>query len=337
MPSTYTSKGYELQATGEHTDTWGTVANSNFSLIDSNLAGYLSVATTGGTTTLTSGQYANFGFSITGVLTSNATIVFPDTSGFYIVSNLTTGSYTVTVKTSTGTGIAIPQSGRALIFSDGTNMNLGFDNIVGNTTGDLKHRFGTGALTGWVLCNSTTIGSAASSATQRANADCQALYYLLWDAGFVPTGGRGASAAADWSANKPIPTPDMRGISLAGLDGMGTTAAGRLTSTTITGGADTLGNSGGAETIALTSSQNGAHSHSATADVAGAHSHTVPLAEIYFTGTSSGTGKAIRTDTTTPTSTNGDHTHTINVASSGSGSPHNNVQPTTVVSIYIKL
>lgn len=91
---------------------------------------------------------------------------------------------------------------------------------------------------GWLLCDGRTIGSAASAATARANSDCFDLYVGLWNSTanteLAVTGGRGASAAADWAANKPIALPDMRGRVPAGKDDMGGTGADRLT-VTLTG------------------------------------------------------------------------------------------------------
>jgi hypothetical protein len=98
-------------------------------------------------------------------------------------------------------------------------------------TGDLKVRYGTGVLSGFVRCNARTIGSATSGASERANADTQALFEYLWntDPNLTVSTGRGASSIADWSANKTIALPDWRGRALAALDDMGNTAAGRLT------------------------------------------------------------------------------------------------------------
>lgn len=339
MPSTYTTRGYELMATGEKTDTWGTITNSNLSLIDQNISANLAVSTTGGTTTLTDSQASNLSITISGTLASSATVVFPNRGGLYFISNATSGSFTLTVKTSTGTGVTLQQGAQTVVYSDGSNMLYGNNSGATFVTGDLKFYFGSGAQTGWALCNGTTIGSATSGATQRANADCQALFYLLWAVtSLTVSGGRGASAAADWSANKTITTPDLRGRGIAGLDGMGTTAAGRLTSATISGGADTVGNTGGVETITLDTTMIPAHNHGATADVAGDHDHTVPLA--YSGAVQAGTGSFAvgrLTQTNTTTSTAGSHTHTINVSNTGGGTSHNNVQPTMVLSIYIKL
>lgn len=126
-------------------------------------------------------------------------------------------------------------------------------------TGDIKVAYGTSVLSGWVRANGRTIGSATSGASERANLDCQALFLYLWgaDANLVVSGGRGASAAADWAANKTIALPDLRGRVIAGMDSMGASASGRLGSGAGSFGANnnTLGAGGGAETHTLTLSQ----------------------------------------------------------------------------------
>jgi hypothetical protein len=87
------------------------------------------------------------------------------------------------------------------------------------TTGDVKLSLKTAADAGWVLMNDGTIGSASSGATARANADVEDLYTLLWTNvanQYCPvTGGRGASAAADFAANKPMKLPAAVGRALA--------------------------------------------------------------------------------------------------------------------------
>src|SRR5690606_21344421 len=86
-------------------------------------------------------------------------------------------------------------------------------------TGDLKQRYGTGTHSGWVRANGRTIGSASSGATERANADCEALFEHLWgaDTNLSVSGGRGANAASDWAANKTIALPDFRDRVIVGL------------------------------------------------------------------------------------------------------------------------
>lgn len=84
--------------------------------------------------------------------------------------------------------------------------------------------------TGFVPMNGTTIGSAASNATGRANADTLFAYIVNWalsatvapiytSAGVLTT--RGANAVADFLANKALTVPSMRGTNLTGVDTMG--------------------------------------------------------------------------------------------------------------------
>lgn len=101
-------------------------------------------------------------------------------------------------------------------------------------TGDLKNRLGDSEVSGWRICNGKSIGSSTSGADY-ANSNAQSLFEYLWQAmpGLTVSGGRGASALADWSANKRLTLPDFRGYMLAGLDDMGgTTAVGRLSGLT---------------------------------------------------------------------------------------------------------
>lgn len=84
------------------------------------------------------------------------------------------------------------------------------------------------APSGWIKANGGTIGNASSGATTRANADTSALFSLLWSefdntalpiqdsSGAAST--RGASAAADFAANKRLPIHDARGEFIRGLD-----------------------------------------------------------------------------------------------------------------------
>lgn len=77
----------------------------------------------------------------------------------------------------------------------------------------------------WLECNGDSIGSAASGGTARANADTFALFSKLWaEPAYViqtSVGGasaRGASAAADFAANKRMVLPDWRGGTLRAWD-----------------------------------------------------------------------------------------------------------------------
>lgn len=59
---------------------------------------------------------------LTGALTANISLIFPASSGSWIVRNLTTGAFTVTCKTAAGTGVAVSQGSNNAVFGDGTNV-----------------------------------------------------------------------------------------------------------------------------------------------------------------------------------------------------------------------
>ena len=173
------------------------------------------------------------------------------------------------------------------------------------------------APSGYVLASGRTIGSAASGATERANADCEALFKLLWnswaDNEAPVTGGRGASADADWAANKVIAVVDLRGRNSVGLDNMGGGAAGRITSASDGGAnATTPGGAIGGETQTLDVSQMPAHSHdmdeTATFDAGGF-------------------GRAV-TGGANPDEQTG---------TAGGGQPHSNTQPGLMATVIVKL
>jgi hypothetical protein len=154
------------------------------------------------------------------------------------------------------------------------------------STGDVKFRFTSEFVTGWVKANAQTIGSATSGATQRANADTQALFIYEWtncpDTHCPVLGGRGASGLADFTANKQLTLPDCRGrICGVGLDDMGNAAAGRIFAQNVTsGGGDTVTTpnaTGGEARHTMTLAELVNHNHPVFLNDPG-HTHTVPAA-----------------------------------------------------------
>jgi hypothetical protein len=215
------------------------------------------------------------------------------------------------------------------------------------STGDIKVAYGTGILSGFVRANGRTIGSATSGATERANSDVQALFLYLWgaDANLAVSGGRGASGAADWAANKTIALPDLRGRVLAGLDDMGNSPAGRLSVTYFgasgpcsTQVATALGAACGGESQTLTLPQLPTGitvSGSNTIVVSGPAIGNIVGVGIGGTGNVLGTGG-------TPVNFSGawifNGVNTITGTSTNtSGAAHPNVQPTMLATYYLKL
>jgi len=96
-------------------------------------------------------------------------------------------------------------------------------------TGDVKYTFKATASAGWVLIQGgtgtpgNTIGNAASGAVSRANADCLALFTLVYnscsDAIAPVSGGRTGNPTNDFNANKTIRIPNLVGRSPIGAGG----------------------------------------------------------------------------------------------------------------------
>lgn len=204
--------------------------------------------------------------------------------------------------------------------------------------------FSTLPVGSWIWLNGRTVGSVASNATGRANADTEALFLRLWadfpvtlqlfDSSGAPV-SRGISAAADWAANRAIALPDMRGRSFFGADNMGgASAAGRITvgGSGISGTA--IGAAGGLETVQLTGNQNGTHSHTGSTSSNGDHFHeiinTPDLGNDlgYWLYGERGVTAPIQPNNITQNA--GAHTHSFTTGNSGLGEAHQNMPPAYV-------
>lgn len=167
---------------------------------------------------------------------------------------------------------------------------------------------GNAAPTGYLLCDGTAV-----SRTEYAD--------LFSICGTSYGAGNGTST---------FNLPDLKGRVLVGLDGAQTEF-------------DARGETGGAKTHTLQSSEMPAHTHSVSgsASPAGSHSHGyVDFGSGGPVGAASGSGFSAATPTgaNRTTSPDGTHTHSISVsaASTGGGSSHNNLQPYLVVNYIIR-
>lgn len=85
--------------------------------------GYQSVDCAGASdVTLTDAQVNHAVHEFTGALTGNINVIVPTDTHVYRCINNTTGAFTLTVKTSAGTGIVVAQTKAALMCCDGTNV-----------------------------------------------------------------------------------------------------------------------------------------------------------------------------------------------------------------------
>ena len=130
MASAYsTDLKLELMVTGENSGTWGDKTNTNLNLVQQAIAGYeaIDVASADVTLAMTNATLSNarnMVLNLTGTLAGTRVVNVPDgIEKTYIVADSTTrAGYTLTIKTVSGTGVAIPAGKTVLVFSDGTNV-----------------------------------------------------------------------------------------------------------------------------------------------------------------------------------------------------------------------
>ena len=268
-----------------------------------------------------------------------------DTTGDYVAS--VTGGTGVTVTGGTGEGstpsVAIGQSvatsanpsfntvtstvatGTAPLTITSTTAvtNLNADLLDGShgtvyaPKGILMPFAGSSAPSGWLICD----GSAVSRTTY---ADLFVVISTTYGVG---------------NGTTTFNLPDLRGRIPVGLDNMGGTDAGRLSVT------NTLGGSGGVQTVTLTTADIPAHQHgpgTLSTNDPGNHSHT-----IYGTnGVGSANPFGISSTTlasgggNTTSAAAGSHTHTVTAGltalNTGGGGAHDNMQPYILTNYIIK-
>jgi microcystin-dependent protein len=130
MASTYSdSLRLELIGDGEQSGAWGVTTNRNLgTLLEAAISGVASVthddSANYSLTALNgvSDEARNMIQEIGGTLTADRNVVVPDDTKLYIVKNATSGGFSITVKTSAGTGVTISNGDYAIVYSDGTNV-----------------------------------------------------------------------------------------------------------------------------------------------------------------------------------------------------------------------
>ena len=165
----YTSGSPQLTTTTGAPGTNNTnIASTAF--VQAAVSGVLSKAITGGAVTLTAAEASNAVIAFSGTLTSNATITFPTTvQRVWVVSNVTSGAFTLTVKSGTGNTVVVTQGRRDIVFSDGVDMNQADTDIVPVANGGTGVTTSTG--TGSVVLSASPALTGNPTATTQAAAD----------------------------------------------------------------------------------------------------------------------------------------------------------------------
>ena len=162
-----------LPTQGELSGSWGNTVNENITkMVEEAIAGTATIntwstnsatlSTANGTTAESRNAILNLtdtGTSLSGA----ATVIVPALSKIFIVKNST--AQTVTVKTASGTGVAVTAGETCFVFCDGTNVVEAIDRVAGNfNVGGNLTVDGNATITGTTTLNggTLTLGDAAS-------------------------------------------------------------------------------------------------------------------------------------------------------------------------------
>lgn len=186
MASTYSALKIQLMATGENSGTWGNVTNLNLgTAIEEAIVGSADVTFANTTVTLTltdtnaSQTARNLRLNLTGTSGGAQNLIVPAIEKVYIVNNGCADA--ITVKNSSGTGIAVPAGKTMWVYNNGTN-------VVNVTT----------HLTSLTLGSALPIASGGTGSTSTTYANLQSNVTGILP---VANGGTGSNSATFSGAN----------------------------------------------------------------------------------------------------------------------------------------
>jgi hypothetical protein len=152
MPSSFTpSLRLTLPVTGENSGTWGDLVNTGITdLVDASIAGYAAITMTDANYTLTSVNGAadearKMMLNMSGTLSAPRNVICPTASKLYFIKNATAGGFAITLKTSAGSGISVPNGRSAVLICNGTDVVEAVDYSANVNTTNISY---TGTLTG---------------------------------------------------------------------------------------------------------------------------------------------------------------------------------------------
>ena len=226
--------------TGFYTVGFGSTSSSSFDYTSINVAG-------AGDYTLSGVQLNRISYNLTGVLTGNRNIIVPTSIQQYWITNATTGAFTLTVKTASGTGITVTQNQAQILYCDGTNVVQGQTASGGLATPVSVANGGTGAsTTSGALANlgGTSTGIGVFTATNAAAGRTALGAGTVGAQVFVSVTQADAQAAIGAFAGPAGPTGPTGPNGPTGPTGAASTVTGPTGSTGPTGGTGPSGPSG---------------------------------------------------------------------------------------------
>ena len=253
MPSTFSPNlGLELMTTGENSDTWGAITNTNLgTLLEQAVSGYVTQAVATGTdTTITipdgaTGVGRNMYIEITGTGGTNTNLIVPNKKKLYFIYN-NTSSGQVTVKVSGQTGVSVANSKKVILVCDGTDVVSATSYTPSPTSGTVTSVDVSGGTTGLTTSGGpvtgavtvTLAGTLATSNGGTGQTSAQAAINAL--AGGVTSGqylrGNGTNVTLSAIQVADVPTLNQNTTGTAGnVSGVVAVGNGGTGATTLTG------------------------------------------------------------------------------------------------------
>lgn len=162
MASTYSALKIELIGTGDQSGTWGTTTNTNLgTALEEAITGSADVTFSSGTVTLTltdtnaSQTARNLRLNLTGTSGGAQNLIVPAIEKLYLVNNGCAD--TITIKNSTGTGVAVPAGKTMFVFNTGSNVVDAISYVTALATA-------TATITGGTISGITQLDVAGTSA-----------------------------------------------------------------------------------------------------------------------------------------------------------------------------
>ena len=126
-----------VQATGENSGTWGQITNTNLLILEQAIGGYdaFNVTNASRALTFTNGAVSNGKnevIKLTGTLEANVNVTIPDSieKTYTVQDTCDHAGYTLTFKTTSGSGVLLCEGHTYQLWSDGTNIYKGSEEKV---------------------------------------------------------------------------------------------------------------------------------------------------------------------------------------------------------------
>jgi len=126
-----------VQATGENSGTWGQITNTNLLILEQAIGGYdaFNVTNASRALTFTNGAVSNGKnevIKLTGTLEANVNVTIPDSieKTYTVQDTCDHAGYTLTFKTTSGSGVLLCEGHTYQLWSDGTNVYKGSEEKV---------------------------------------------------------------------------------------------------------------------------------------------------------------------------------------------------------------